>query len=188
MRGYATPAQPRLFDSDPVVIDHVHCLDCGVDTHKMHELFIVHDDLWPLAPQGGVLCVACLEQRIGRRLEPRDFPRSVPLNRYGGSARLRSRILTLDEVSDKELLELFPGSTIEHLPPRKKAMTPQYDDELRGVLFREGEKKSDRAPDYRGSVQVEGKRYRLSGWLRESSKTGKRFLSLRLTLENATEF
>jgi hypothetical protein len=53
------------------------CLDCGVDTSGdgIAEYYIVTDELWRSAhPAGaGMLCVGCLERRIGRRLEPHDF-------------------------------------------------------------------------------------------------------------------
>lgn len=51
-----------------------------------------------------------------------------------------------------------------------------YDNTNRGVLFREQEKKSDKSPDYTGKVDVDGKEYRLAGWIKDG-KRGK-FLSL----------
>lgn len=57
---------------------------------------------------------------------------------------------------------------------------PEYDDELRGVLFPETEKKSDRHPDFTGSATVEGTEYRVSAWKRRS-RSDKPFLSLSFT-------
>jgi uncharacterized protein (DUF736 family) len=56
-------------------------------------------------------------------------------------------------------------------------MSAGYDDEGKGALFREREKKSEKSPDYTGRVQINGTKYRLAGWVRES-KAGQRFLSL----------
>ena len=44
------------------------CVDCGVNTHDADEYYMVHDELWAAAgmePAGGMLCVGCLEQRLG---------------------------------------------------------------------------------------------------------------------------
>jgi len=56
---------------------------------------MVHDAVWSLAGmKDGFLCIGCLEARIGRKLEPRDFA-----NVYGSdpelpwhSPRLKSRL------------------------------------------------------------------------------------------------
>jgi len=43
---------------------------------------MVHDHVWiqtGLAPSGGMLCVSCLEKRIGRTLVPSDFS-NYPIN------------------------------------------------------------------------------------------------------------
>lgn len=56
----------------------------------------------------------------------------------------------------------------------------QYDDSNKGVLFREKEKKSDSHPDFKGSINVEGKDYWLSGWVNES-KQGQKYFKLSVT-------
>ena len=48
--------------------------------------------------------------------------------------------------------------------------------DMSGALFREGEKRSERSPDYTGHIMVAGTAYRLAGWVRE--KEGRKFLSL----------
>lgn len=58
------------------------CLDCGVNTNTTGEYYMVDDDIWAAAgldPEGGMLCVADLEKRIGRRLMAADFT-TVPIN------------------------------------------------------------------------------------------------------------
>ena len=54
------------------------------------------------------------------------------------------------------------------------------DDNLRGVLFREQNKKSEKSPDFTGHLTIEGVRYRLAGWTREG-RDGKKFLSIAAT-------
>jgi hypothetical protein len=57
---------------------------------------MVHNDLWKAAgmmPDGGFLCIGCLETRIGRQLHPNDFT-DAPINNPGDpwdTERLRSR-------------------------------------------------------------------------------------------------
>ena len=44
------------------------------------------------------------------------------------------------------------------------------DDNLRGVLFREQNKKSEKSPDFTGHLTIDGVRYRLAGWTREERR------------------
>jgi hypothetical protein len=56
------------------------CVDCGKDTSG-GEYYRVADDVWAasgLAPNGGMLCLACLGNRIGRPLTMSDFTAMVP--------------------------------------------------------------------------------------------------------------
>src|ERR1700680_2821067 len=46
-----------------------------------------------------------------------------------------------------------------------------------GALFREKEKKSEASPDMHGRLDVDGRKYELSGWTK-TSKAGVKFLSL----------
>ena len=48
--------------------------------------------------------------------------------------------------------------------------------ELSGILFRNDRKTSDKHPDYRGEATLEGKPWRLAGWIKEG-RDGK-FLSI----------
>ena len=49
------------------------CLDCKTDTK--HEHYFVNLDLWmnAVGSKTGMLCVGCLETRIGRKLNKSDF-------------------------------------------------------------------------------------------------------------------
>src|SRR5262245_37718034 len=70
------------------------CLDCDVDTIRIGDYDMLHDRVWLQAnpDRAGMLCVACIETRLGRRLEPGDFTRA-PINGLYRTPRLRSRIL-----------------------------------------------------------------------------------------------
>jgi hypothetical protein len=64
----------------------------------------------------------------------------------------------------------------------------EYDNELRGVLFKNENKRGERDPDYSGSAQVKGQAYFLDAWIKESKKPGgKKFMSLRLKPKMARE-
>ena len=60
----------------------------------------------------------------------------------------------------------------------------KFDNTDRGVLYRNENKTSDNHPDYSGSVNVSGTDYWLSGWVKESSKDGKKFFSLSVKPKN----
>src|SRR5262249_12119403 len=58
------------------------------------EVYTVREAVWKqtgVAPWGGCLCIDCLEQRIGRRLKPKDFLRGHSFNRLPGTPRLLNR-------------------------------------------------------------------------------------------------
>lgn len=72
------------------------CLDCSVDTGKIHEHYFIHTQTWMrvVGSISGMLCVGCLESRLGRKLNPDDFP-NVTINNVkyeAKSERLLSRI------------------------------------------------------------------------------------------------
>lgn len=68
-----------------------NCLDCGIDT--IDEYYSVWDDVWLRAnPSGdGMLCIGCLERRLGRRLTALDFT-AAPINFERRGPRVRERI------------------------------------------------------------------------------------------------
>jgi hypothetical protein len=66
-------------------------------------VYIVHDHVWKAAgmePWGGVLCVGCIEQRIGRRLTPDDFDHDHPFFFLPGTPRLLDRQGRHDPLGD----------------------------------------------------------------------------------------
>lgn len=63
----------------------------------------------------------------------------------------------------------------------------EYDNELTGVLFpndRKGE--NGNAPDVTGKCEILGEEYRIAGWKRTSTASGKKFFSLKF--ENKADF
>ena len=52
-----------------------NCVDCGLDTGRANEHYILRDEVWAETGLGkrGMLCVGCVEARLGRRLDRADF-------------------------------------------------------------------------------------------------------------------
>ena len=82
-----------------------NCADCGVGTLTIDEWYRVKERVWKLAwagrlkpwhalPGQQILCIDCLEKRIGRTLVPSDF-RKIPVNdpaEFDHSDRLLNRL------------------------------------------------------------------------------------------------
>ena len=66
------------------------CLDCGVDTIAIDEYYMVTHELW--ANSDGMLCIGCLEKRLGRELTPDDFPSCWDDRDHPKSERLLERL------------------------------------------------------------------------------------------------
>jgi uncharacterized protein DUF2695 len=59
--------------TNPRPLGFFDCLDCGAD---FDERYMVKDAVWAaggLEPDGGKLCIGCLERRLGRQLNRDDF-------------------------------------------------------------------------------------------------------------------
>lgn len=74
------------------------CWDCAQCTNCMFEYYMVDDYLWETATEdfggSGMLCIGCLENRLGGLLTKDDFT-DAPINTIWGvhgSTRLRSRL------------------------------------------------------------------------------------------------
>jgi hypothetical protein len=65
----------RLLDCDPV--RNPICMDCGVNLDAIDEDVMLVDDVWLAAvpTETGMLCIGCLEKRLGRKLRRDDFTR-----------------------------------------------------------------------------------------------------------------
>lgn len=79
-------------------MDEFNCLDCHRNTSQMNEYYMVQFHLWhEFVPEhNGMLCIGCLERRMGRELVGKDFT-DAPINEYEHpifrqSERLRSRL------------------------------------------------------------------------------------------------
>lgn len=70
------------------------CIDCGIDTKAVNEYYMVQDELWEAhGPVRGMLCIGCLEARIGRQLTPADFSDCLLNTRpFKKSLRLAQRL------------------------------------------------------------------------------------------------
>ena len=54
---------------------------------------------------------------------------------------------------------------------------PEYDNNNRGVLFKNNDKKTDKHPDYTGSATIDNEDKYMSAWINES-KSGKSYLKI----------
>jgi hypothetical protein len=77
------------------------CRDCQLDTIAHGHYYVVDDALWAstgLGPHGGMLCLPCLERRIGRKLRLEDFtaiiPRAFPVSDEARAAHERALLET----------------------------------------------------------------------------------------------
>jgi hypothetical protein len=71
------------------------CLACSVNTLHIDEYYMLTDEVWHAAnPNGrGMMCIGCVEARLGRELTASDFT-DAPVNDgvVGQSARLAARL------------------------------------------------------------------------------------------------
>lgn len=76
-----------------IMSDEFLCVDCQFDTFR-NEYYMVKDEIWPIEQDGGMLCVGCLERRIGRELKKDDFIK-CPVNTWDcfiKGERLKNRL------------------------------------------------------------------------------------------------
>ena len=55
-----------------------------------------------------------------------------------------------------------------------------YDNTNTGALFKNDDKKTDKHPDYRGTLNVDGTEFWLSAWIK-TSKRGAKYMALAVT-------
>lgn len=81
--------------------DNDSCVDCGIDCIEINEYYMVTNACWKrsgMNTHGGMLCIGCLEKRLGKKLTPRNFTdcplnwRNICIPEYA-SPRLISRLL-----------------------------------------------------------------------------------------------
>jgi hypothetical protein len=72
------------------------CIDCRVDTGKIGEFYFIKTNIWLEVVNGinGMLCIGCLETRLGRELTSSDFTDAyINSPTYGSkSQRLMERL------------------------------------------------------------------------------------------------
>lgn len=85
--------------TDYLLIERFSCQDCGHDTALMGEYYMVQKEVWHEATvkydgfKPYMLCIGCLESRLGRMLDKNDFTTaSVNKHHYHQSIRLRHRL------------------------------------------------------------------------------------------------
>lgn len=61
----------------------------------------------------------------------------------------------------------------------------QYDNTNTGALFINDKGGNEMRPDRKGTLNVEGVEYQISGWLRSPKKGGEKFLSLKIERKNS---
>jgi hypothetical protein len=64
-------------------------------------------------------------------------------------------------------------------------MSSTYDNTNKGILGRNDRKTLDTHPDFSGSINVEGREYWLSGWVKERKDGSGRFFSLSVKPKDA---
>lgn len=59
------------------------CLDCGINTLLIGEYYMLTNEAWesmfPGGDNGAMLCICCVERRLGRVLTRKDFSKA-PIN------------------------------------------------------------------------------------------------------------
>jgi hypothetical protein len=85
------------------------CADCGIGTIRLGEWYMVRDEVWEQAwcgrrkpwqvlPGHEVLCIGCLERRLGRTLTAFDFTDAEvnDASKDNISPRLRARLMATE--------------------------------------------------------------------------------------------
>jgi hypothetical protein len=92
------------------------CLDCGVNTSLNEEYYMLTNEVWKEAVPDlvGMLCINCVELRLGRQLWPEDFMDS-PINYFHSrlSARILSRFCGIPDDEADELLVILQNNKKE---------------------------------------------------------------------------
>lgn len=60
-------------------LDPYDCIDCNDNTFFKGEYYMIHNQIWNSVAQNGMLCIQCLEARLGRQLNSSDFT-EYPIN------------------------------------------------------------------------------------------------------------
>lgn len=69
-------------------------------------------------------------------------------------------------------------------------MNRQYDNNLRGALFKNDRKETEQHPEYTGSCEINGQKYWVSAWIdtiKGGESKGKKYMSLKFALKTDRE-
>ncbi len=106
--------EDEYFDEDE--LENFICLDCGVNTALNNEYYMLESEVWQEAVPDlwGMLCLNCVELRLGRQLWPEDFM-EAPLNYIHArlSALVLSRFCGIPDDEADELLEILKNNKDE---------------------------------------------------------------------------
>ena len=66
----------------PFIQTKIDCQDCGHRDHQCILDYVVVDEVWQQVadPLDGILCLSCLEDRLGRGIREEDL-KDIPVNR-----------------------------------------------------------------------------------------------------------
>ena len=99
--------------SDEEIWEPFVCLDCGINTSHTEEYYMLTGEVWKEAVPDlvGMLCINCVELRLGRQLWPEDFMDS-PINYFHSrlSARVLSRFCGIPDDEAEELLVILQNN------------------------------------------------------------------------------
>jgi hypothetical protein len=154
--------QLALFEL-PRALGDPHCGDCGIDTIAIGEYYMVRDDLWPLDRLDGMLCIGCLERRLGRELAATDFD-DAPVNRDPGdfrSRRLRARLAKERHDDRNPCLAGFQEPDPVPPPPQAARRRPATDARTRTPRTERGARSRGRRA--RGRPRRRGRQERRAG-------------------------
>ena len=105
-----------MYDDDQNCEDEMEnfiCLDCGVNTDEIGEYYMLTSEVWKEAVPDltWMLCINCVELRLGRQLWPEDFM-DAPLNVMFSimSARLLARFCGIQDAEAEELLVILKNN------------------------------------------------------------------------------
>lgn len=65
-------------------------------------------------------------------------------------------------------------------------MDKQYDNNMKGTLWRNNKRKNDDSPEFTGNITINGVKYWQSAWV-EQSKDGRKYFSQKFTPAEPTE-
>ena len=107
-------SEDEYFDEDE--LENFICLDCDVNTALNNEYYMLESEVWKEAIPDlwGMLCLNCVELRLGRQLWPEDFT-EAPLNYIHArfSAFILSRFCGIPDDEADELLEILKNNKDE---------------------------------------------------------------------------